>query len=196
MKLGNRGQSAWFDILIIFLSLMVFTSLMWAYTITAKSPSTHNQMRMQDYTQSMLIRTLYATYKTSDTDKRYDGKSISDFMGMYLSNKDSFTLDKDKQPELLKAALGQIVQSDAFKDRPEGALEWFIFEADKKEFCFHIIYSPNTKEATVNDCPEKVVSNAFTSSIAEINTAKSDGFFGSGYNTKKVKLTIVWAREP
>jgi hypothetical protein len=193
MKFGNRGQSAWFDILIIFLSLMIFTSLMWAYTLTAKSPGTNNQMRMQDYTQSMLIRTLYTTYKTSDTDSRYAGKSVSDLLGMYLSNPDAFTQvdKKNKQPKLIKEALTQIV--NGFQGRPEGDLEWFLFDGDNKDgFCFHII------NRQVSECDKaNVQSNAFTSSLADVYTAKSSlggtGLF-AGYNTKKVKLTIVWAR--
>ena len=193
MKFGSKGQSAWFDILIIFLSLMIFTGLMWTYTITAKSPTTNNQMRMQDYTQSMLIRTLYTTYPESSTDARYNGKSISDIMGMYLSNKNVFAMDNSNppQPKLLKTAIEQVVKSPAFQSRPESSLEWFIFEADSEDFCFHIYNNGQVGQVDqVSVCDKAAVpSNAFTSAIADIPIVKS-----AGYNTKRVKLTIVWAR--
>jgi hypothetical protein len=165
---------------------MIFTSLMWAYTLTAKSPGTNNQMRMQDYTQSMLIRTLYTTYKATDPmDTRYDGKSISDFMGMYLSNKEAFVLE-NKQPKLLMAALEQVVGSPGFQSRPESSLEWFLFEADNEDFCFHIL------NRQVLKCDKAAVtSNAFTSAMADISIVEK-----AGYSTRNVKLTIVWARAP
>lgn len=160
--LNNRGQSAWFDIVIIFLCITIFTAGIWAFTLGEKAAGTQAQRSMQDFTNSLLISILYNTLDVENP--KYKGKSISDVIGMYFANPDPEKVTE----EFVIDSLNYVKIHEYFKDKGS---EWFLYgEYEERRLCVH----GNVKENKIEKCKEGVYTDNSRSACVKIVFPKGE----------------------
>ncbi|MCK4491746.1 MAG: hypothetical protein KAU03_03925 [Candidatus Altiarchaeales archaeon] len=176
-KIGNKGQMAWFDMIIILLCITFFTAGVWAFTLGGKTAGTQAQRSKQDFTHSLLIGTLYTTLDADNP--RLRGKSISDVLGMY------FTTQQDKvTKEFIKEQLKEIMIHKYLEDKGSvegGDIEWFLCEEDK-EICFHGVVD------TIEECEDETVNVISTTSASVEIIYPKEG----GSDRRIIYLIIKW----
>lgn len=162
-SLNNRGQSAWFDIIIIFLCITIFTAGIWAFTLGGKAAGTQAQRSRQDFTNSLLISILYNTLKDED---KYRGKSISDVIGMYFANPEKVT------EEFVIDSLKYVKIHEYLKDKGLGGdsdIEWFLYGGyEGTRLCIH-----GTKDG-ITKCKKDVGTYSSRSACVEIVFPKGE----------------------
>ncbi len=163
-SLDNRGQSAWFDIIIIFLCITIFTAGIWAFTLGGKAAGTQAQRSGQDFTNSLLLSILYDTLD-SDNDK-LRGKSISDVIGMYFANKDKVT------EEFVIDSLEYVKIHEYLEDKgldKDSGIEWFLYgEYEGTRLCIH-----GTNEG-IEKCKEDIGTYSSRAACVEIVFPKGE----------------------
>ncbi|MEA3255395.1 MAG: hypothetical protein U9Q22_06125 [Candidatus Altiarchaeota archaeon] len=181
-SLNNKGQSAWFDIVIIFMCITIFTTIIWTFSMNGKAASTQMKRSRQDFTNSLLISMLYTTLD-ADNDK-YRGKSISDVIGMYFANpqkvKEKFvieSLNKSKIHEYLKNK-GSNVDSE---------IEWFLYgETKETKLCIH---GKGTGDSISGCEKEREKSYDINSACVELVYPKDNK-----YEKVSIYLMIKWSK--
>jgi hypothetical protein len=187
-KIGDKGQAAWFDIVIILLSIAIFTAGIWAFTINGKAAGTQEQRSRQDFTNSLLIGMFYTTLDGEDP--KYRGKSISDVICMYFSayDEDEEKVSKDFVIESLKyARIHEYIKAKGYNE--DGHIEWQLtaeydgfFKKDDSRLCLR------GEGEGIGECSgEKTVSYEVTSAVTELSCPKNNV-----YRKTSVHLAIIW----
>ncbi|MBN2251021.1 MAG: hypothetical protein JW724_02985 [Candidatus Altiarchaeota archaeon] len=216
MNHNRRGQVAAFDIILLFLSITLFTLSIWAFSLNTQAPAAQAQRSREDYTKSLLLTTLYTTPVTDDP--RYATKSISDLMGVYLAlfksedelgyidqfgdrvglthNAEDLEKAKSENDELKAVLIKELKEAkinEYLKEKVVGSeAEWFIYCRYYERFGERVerafCFHGTSSSDEIDECPtEKTEALVSTTASGEVV------FPNSVLKKANVFLTIKWA---
>jgi hypothetical protein len=200
MILNNRGQAVAMDIILVCICVSIFAVGIWGFSMGGQAPESEALRSRQDYARSMLLTALYTTPDLGD--KRYESKSISDLLVMYLVNRDQMSMD------IVIAKMKEAKIGEALKEKAIGTdAEWFLYadtdphadpgssSPDARLICLH----GKSGSDVVEQCPPgtKIYAKESTAAAAWIavpgsGTGNSDGS-GPMFFQIPIFLAIKWA---
>ena len=175
MKIGNKGQAAWFDMVLIIICFAFFIAIVWGLSGSGLAQKSQGMKSRQDFTHSLLLSSLYSTLDSSQP--RYRGKTLSDCMGMY------FTSD-DVEVTFLEYAVKEVNFTSYLGEK---VVDWSLEgNSTQRKFC---IYGTGDEIDGAEDgvCPTRESTAKATSSSVRI-------FFHDGveWQSAVVLLQINW----
>jgi hypothetical protein len=196
MVIGNKGQAAAVDLMLVCVCVSIFAVAIWTASMGGKAPESQALRARQDYVKSMLMTTLYSTPDNSDS--RYSAKSISDLFCMHLKNPEAMPI------EIVIAKMKEAKIGEALKEKAIGSeAEWFIYSdqdlrtgsTGEMALCLHGKSGSDIIEA----CPPgtkvyATISTAATAWIA-IPGGGTGGAFMTGprFNAIPIFLGVKWS---
>ena len=191
MTIGNRGQAAALDLMLVCICVAIFAIVIWTASMGGKAPTSEALRARQDYVKSMLVTALFTTPDTGDL--RYSGKSISDLMAMHLTNSEGMPMD------VVIAKMKEAKIGEALKEKAIGTdAEWFIYASDDQDqatvtqgtkiICLHGKSGSDVVEECSPDT--KVLAIEGTSATAEIVFPMG---MQKGFIKMPIFLTVKWS---
>ncbi len=172
MGVGNKGQAVALDIMLVCICVSIFAVGIWSVSLGGKAPSSEAMRSRQDYVKSMLITALYTTPEPGDL--RYEAKSMSDLIAMYLTDPEKMDIT------IIKAKMKEARVGESLKEKVLGGnAEWFLYaqsDPHDKKFCIH----GKSGSDEIEDCPGGIVgAESSTAAVAEIvyPTTGTSGIF-------------------
>jgi hypothetical protein len=178
MKIGKKGQAAWFDMVLVIVSFAFFVFIVWGLSGSGLAEKSQGMRTRQDFTHSLLVSSLHSTLDSPQA--RYRGKSLSDVIGMYFTSDDvEITFLEHAVREVnLTTYMGEKVVDWSLQGKPD--------DPNARKFCISGTRD-NLDGSVEGECTERTVTAKATSSSVEISLRD-----GMEWKTATVILQINW----